>query len=412
MSSLVKITSSILPAIYPDITYQDKTYTAHRVIELPQIVDKVETDKRFETIDNAQFLNRTIQAVTYRRFQLRVFASESVNIAELKACGIVDITLKNDVIHRAEILDIAHENLEDILTRVFTIEYLDINLSNYAGVEPINNYLEKDVIREIHGDYSLGKLTIKANRTIDSTFTGYGNEYIFYTKLVSERADTSANIYQDNDTNSKLVQSIVKSRFTFRYYLNETDKNILEKYAKACDEIYIESGALTITSVEEIDIEINDKNLVDMYEVNVTITYNVEYTNYLESSVVASTDSGNISHVYYIGDPATYTFYTYLTPKDDVNIIESDNELGTGLNIREKQVSQDVIEGYFYLTESDKNGFLKTLNDEARYYDRTTYYNKIEVVEYNIEEVENAIDLYKVTIRLKHVNTETYPYES
>jgi hypothetical protein len=215
------------------------------------------------------------------------------------------------------------------------------------------------------------------------------------------------------------LQTVYKNKYSVTFFINETDKNILQKYGNACDTIQLINGLTTYTSQEELSITIEESEYTNLWQCNIIFTTAISYTNYAESSVLALLTTLTKSTLTVVYNSVTYTYYSIITPVFGIESPDpNDEKLGTGLNIMGKIVIQNSVLVTLYLSESLKNQLLSMLPvcytgsplGSAVFNYNSTNYTNLEPIVSAPENIEGGIDIYKVEFKLKYLNTEITPY--
>lgn len=419
MHDYIKIQLRRIPGKYPAASYVDIKYVPDRIVKIGQYVEKVVTSKKFKTVTDINYLNRMVQSQHYNRYELTIFADETLDIRDLDLAETVNITDKNGTVHVARIIEFQEpEKIENTQHLIYRLQYYDINTANYKdNGAPVSSYLERTALLEDFTAAQLWAFTFISSRTIDSTFTALGDTYTVYTKLELEETSETQPVYADDKNRDLLAQGVLFRKYTGRFYLNEYDKNLVEKYAKLCNRLRFTKGATTYNSVSELQIEVNENEVfVDLYEVNITLIIQKLSSNYLESDTIQPiANPSDLKQLNVIYNSASYKFYTIIDPLFDIEKpVTSDATRPDGIKLISKQVVQQSVNIEFYLNEENKNTmkrYIEVASSVVFTYDSTNY-TAVEPCEATIEAVENAIDLYRCNVKLKYSNSDIYPLKT
>ncbi len=295
MFNYVKIECKELPTIYPRVGYTDIVdykYISDRVVSRGYYFEKFLTDKKFNIRNDSIYQQRTIQTILYNKYELKIFATESIGVQLLELAKYMVVTLQDGSIHNAVITAITEEsNINETRLSVYTVEYYDINLNNYPeAVQPINNFLESRYLRSkffipvgdsdlIVAQNYLNGIRFSSTKTIDTYFTSLSDKGTIFTELtpfidISEPKQAITELNGLEITTQVSNKNIAQTRF----YLNESDKNLVTKYLPMCDNVtlyYKKNGisytllALETTIAEVVEIV----GAVDLYRIDINIVY-------------------------------------------------------------------------------------------------------------------------------------------
>jgi hypothetical protein len=198
---MIKISSSILPDIYPITTYQDKTYVDSRIIKNGVLSQVFATEEKYQTVNDTWERERNIQTIIYDRYMLSFFVKENNSINLLQYADFVTIEdLDTGIIHHARILDISENKVSETHITRFVLTYYDVNPINYKQfLQPKNSFLERENLLNQYDVSQLVKLNIKtvvpANvMTSDGLIST--NDYTFYTSLLPKKDVSEAKLEQ------------------------------------------------------------------------------------------------------------------------------------------------------------------------------------------------------------------------
>ena len=428
MADFVKIQAIRLPSIYPTVDYIDLLNINGRIVRDDYTSVSAVTDKLFKTTDDSQYLKRPIQTILYNKYRLTFTTKENVDITQISYTELCYITTEQGEIHKAIFVDFkGGEFVDGKTTKTYTATYYDVSKDNYVdSKQPINNFLlSSELIGYGYSASHLWQLKLSTTRVdgsgnyIDSEYDAVSSmgRFSIYTKLEIEEVSESVNNYSNNKTKETLSQTVLYKKYAARFYLNESDKNIIERYTNAVESVCLGKDSTAYYSVSDITISAPDKDLAGVYEVNVTLTSEITYTNYAETSQLSTMSLGDRLRI--VHDSTTYNYYTLITPDFDVDKDGVDDDLPT-VKVRQKQINKDQVLITIFCNETNKNVLSKIA--ETSYtgsgigameytYDSVTY-TCIEPCELEIEPVENAINLYKLTIKMNYDESTIYPYQS
>ena len=283
MQDYTKIEVTGLPAIYPT-NYMDRMYLYNEPTQAG-IHEETFMSRKFKTINDTTWKERMIQGIMFDKYKLEIYGHRGRNIPLLKSAATVNITLKNEQIHRAKILELTEEELQGTEQIKYTLVYADTNPNNYRnGQFPANNPLLGSTLTDYYTPVNLNYIFISAGATIDAEMTALGNLYFFYTiiqplKTIEDYEQEGAKIDKLEIPFNQTVQRAV----TCYLYLNEIEKNILEKYVRICGTVQFYSPLYGMfDDVEPVKVECKEVDGgVDIYECVVTLKYeNLNYYRY------------------------------------------------------------------------------------------------------------------------------------
>ncbi|MDX5586488.1 MAG: hypothetical protein QNK20_16500 [Aureibaculum sp.] len=294
----IQIQARELPSVYPSKTYTDVKYSSDRVVNKGLLFEKFLTDKKYNIRNDFISKNRVIQAISYNKWELTLFATESQSVGLLELVNTLIVTLQDGSIHYANIISInRNDNLSDTRLIAYTVEYYDTNLQNYPlGQQPINNFLESSYLRSEFSPGSfdpdltvlqnqLNGVRFQSTKTIDSEFTSYGNTYSIFTNLTPDDIVTKPIIKEAQVANlSKVSQVANKKQVSMRFYFNEATKNIVEYYLSKCDTVtgyYLKNNVVnTVVALETVLSDIEPvQGSIDIYRANINLTQKSEPFN-------------------------------------------------------------------------------------------------------------------------------------
>lgn len=289
----IKIESAILPAIYPSYSFVNFFFNENRVV-LEGSADEInKTDESWNLYGSANNRQRVIQTISYRRYRTTIYATETAGIPFLKDCETVIVTLENGEVHHAEIIDITEQKMAETEFTEYTLRYKDINIQNYQDEQqPVNNFHENNAIYARFGSAALYNITlsIEAGITLDSEWTTVApaGTYTLYTRFVPKIQ--IMDFQEKTDVNTGLISVTNSSRFkAFRvkFFLQETEKNVIEKYLPMFDthigNVTFWYNSTTYTSLQRIIPIIKQiETAINLYDVELLIPYEQLYKNHYE----------------------------------------------------------------------------------------------------------------------------------
>jgi len=297
IAAIVKIQISGLPAIFPVAEYTGKLQTYQRVIQIGTHSETVVTDDPFRTIADPNYQERMVQAITYRKYLLRIPANEYLSVELIEFAKWVYVTTQDEVQHRAKVLSVNYTKQDGTELGEYQIEYADINPANYMDQTlPINNYLESVQLTDEYELAQLVLLTITDTGTtaltssIDDEFWGVVNTAIgetpknlFYSELLPEY-DVTENKEEKQEVSGveKVTRSTGARNMRARFYLKTEAKNIIAKYLSRCDTVTLRDPSGTRTSLERIEPEIKPVG-VDLFQIDFRLKY--EVLNYYPENI-------------------------------------------------------------------------------------------------------------------------------
>ena len=299
MYDVVKIEVSRLGVIFPRISsaqeYTDVKYITTRIIRNDWYSETFVTEEKYKLIDDVLYDNRTIQNILYRKYRMEIIAKEWNGIQLMKYAQKVRITDTNGIVHYAKILTLEDgEPIGGTLNYKYNIVYADMNPANYwDNNQSVVNFLRSDrlFIETPYTTTQLNKFKIVTNKVIDSGFpynveTGGGSSlrynYTIYSCLQpiyknSEVAEATSELAGLTKISNSRSQEYVSLRF----YLNETDKNFIKKYAPRCEGsvgdsyIIVNNSSTEYQAIERVNLVFDETPIgIDCYKLDVELKYN------------------------------------------------------------------------------------------------------------------------------------------
>ena len=274
-SNIVKIQISGLPAIFPTADWTGKVNTYQRVIQIGNHSEVVVTEQTWKTIYDENYQQRTIQSITYDKYQLRIPANEHLRVDLIEHAKFVYVDTQDEVRHKAKVLSVDYAKETGTELGGYTIEYADINPQNYKNQQlPINNFLESSQLLNEFEASQLVKIDLVNSQSIDDEWaaTGYPT---FYTELLpyydvsetEEESEKSASI-------EKVTRSSNARLLHVKFFLTESDKNTVAKYLPLCDQVTLTDPLGSRLAVERVMPEIEPIG-TGLWSVDVKLKYNV-----------------------------------------------------------------------------------------------------------------------------------------
>jgi hypothetical protein len=289
ISSIVKIQISGIPAMFPAADYVGKLQTYQRVIQIGTHSETVVTDNSYRTIADPNYQERTVQAITYRKYLLRIPANEYLSVDLIEFAKWVYVSTQDEIQHRAKVLSVNYTKQEGTELGEYEIIYADINPQNYKNQTlPINNYLESLQLTDEYETDQLVLLTITdsgttaTSSTIDDEFLGVVNTAIgataknkFYSELLPE-FDVTENKEEKQEVSGveKVTYSVGARVMSARFYVKTEAKNVLAKYLSRCDTVTLRDPTGERTALERIEPEIKPVG-VDLFQIDFKLKYEI-----------------------------------------------------------------------------------------------------------------------------------------
>jgi len=276
MQTFVRIEATGLPAIFPAEDYYDRIFTYNRVETYGLHTVMIETKKKFQTAFDFHYDNRIVQSQIYNRYRIDLFIDETMNIELYQYAQTVYVTLKNEEVHHAKILEFNVEYISNTNLKKCSMVYADTNPKNYQhGNQPVNNYLESVYVKGTHPTSQIAVVRLSHDTWIDSEWDQYRGNYYFYSILRPFIEVTKPSGEQvDIESLKKPTKAISQKTAVQRLYLQQEQKVVLEKYAELVESFTITSpfGNFTALQPPELKIDLLD-NAINLFQVDIEMIY-------------------------------------------------------------------------------------------------------------------------------------------
>jgi len=266
MSQLKKITSYILPDVYPE-NYIDESLFNEDINVREQISDleqEVKTEWGGET-------DIRVQSIRWDRYTLNIVSQTPLmkGLSLLKGAKAVNLEYEDGLIHSAEILEVTESSrLTSSWLYGVILTYKDLNskvIINYHDYDNFPSLLNQE-----------NTLTLESSKAIDAEWTSLiGDEGLltFKTNLdlilaipeQEEKADVKTTL-------KKVRQNITGRNIQMRFFMTRTNKNIFEKYAPLCDQVIAYDGIGQYNALEPLEPEIEEVS-ENMYKIDINYKY-------------------------------------------------------------------------------------------------------------------------------------------
>lgn len=273
MGAYIEITAEGFPGIFPDFTFKGRHFIeGDRLPNSGDLSVKIETEEEWELVNDPFEYIRKVQTTMWRRYELHVFGHEATKINQWDKVQNLWIKVVdsggNKITYKARVLnDIVgtRKRMGDTFKYDYTIDFIDINIANYSGKQPIANFLESRTLFEgnTYGDfdsfaglnYLEFRLTPDAGagnfaNGIDDDFKYAWNQYYFirddtltgshkYRILTALQAKDTTVPREDisdvsGDFTEKKSRQVKYKAKRIVFYCLEKDKNIVERYCNYC----------------------------------------------------------------------------------------------------------------------------------------------------------------------------------
>ena len=300
MEKIIRITSSILPDIFPVSAYQDKKYSTNRPIRTGYTQEIFKTSEKHQTATDNWEKSRTIQAVLYNKYEFQLSAKEHNSIDLLKFADQVTLEqLDTGEVHYVNIIDISSSKLDNTQNLMFKVVYYDTNPSNYKNYEqPKNSFLERTAILDRYSTAQLIRLTIFGGAISHGSISA-ASSYNFYTALIP-KMDTTPSSVKSTEVEGLKVQTRVnnQSGYMVKFYCKEDEMNVLKKYLPQCGKVTFTGATASKSTTYGCYLRMNGSNLgvIEMIEPEVKKVGG--FVDLYECTIFAKTE--NISNPQYV----------------------------------------------------------------------------------------------------------------
>jgi len=353
--SRVKITSSILPEIYPNLNYKDVFFEANRPIKIGKWSHRFKTNEEHELISDDETRNRNIQVITADKYELTIFGNEDYGIDLIDFADSLIVELEDGTIHDVEIIEFSEQEKLTQQKRVYKLNYIDLNS------KVVSNFLKEDFLLKRYSTSDLLVLTI-----------------------LRDKAEYTENIP---------ASSISYLSGSYFFDITETSLNTSLVITDVVDMIIpaglgITTGTVTAKAGGVITLQSNavPYNITPIGATQITISWTGSSADYIE-------------------------FNTSLRPKTKHNYGDEKSDTKEGIIIVNKSDGQDYFQITFFMSENDKNNLVKYLPlfDCQVEFD-SILYNNVERVIPDIEEDTEMVDCYKCIVNFKYTQRTDYRF--
>lgn len=305
MNNYIKISLKGIPGYHPSYSYQDTfNVSGNEFYRTGNNVITIETTGLVSTRDSDVYRKRAIQDILTDKYTLVVYSHETANIQLLDIAEDIYIEDEFGTIHKANMLAPVSSVLVDLSTRKFkhTISYSDINTENYgSGNQMIINHLVNLPLLTNDKYPNLNEFYFLSKKEIDAEFTNAHEVYTsdpfqagsYVIRSVIDIDEVTEKVLEAGGKNgealTRLNRVVTLKQKRFTAYINEFDKQIVERYASMCYDNLGESGIIdrkngtTTKAIQPISYEISEfVDGADLFQLNILLTYeSVDFLPYL-----------------------------------------------------------------------------------------------------------------------------------
>lgn len=175
--TLVKITSSVLPNIYP-ANHKEKIFADQRVVEVSSLKEVFFTEDSVRTVDGTFARKERIRSKVYPQFELTIFAKESERIDVFFEALDIKVYFDDNTTHHAVVTEVREpEKVENTEHLAYRIKYIDMNPDNFWE-EPISDFLRSDKLLERYNAEQLHRIKVSSWQDFDDDeFGKQQNDY-------------------------------------------------------------------------------------------------------------------------------------------------------------------------------------------------------------------------------------------